>query len=305
VAKIGSAIRTCRRFTSPLQRIHLWSEHLRSTPIERILPFSESPWEAPVQVEIRPKDDAIAFASRWKSSIELYTDTSIKDGRATVAVWQRGTPYAANVGPEAQWTPVHAELEAIVQAARMAPSIAHAIIYSDCKYAIEALNDKRRSDTTAARMRFRANAKGKEIKVCWIPGYSGVRGNEEAHRLATTVQRTQERTALEVKAPMRLLRAAGKKDAKERIARKVVTSSTVGRFTKLLDASYQSGHTRERYDSLNAYKAAALAQMRTGISKLNGYLHTIHCHNTPVCKCSCNLVETVQHFLFVCPNWVE
>jgi len=187
----------------------------------------------------------------------------------------------------------------------MAPSIAPTIIYSDCKCAIEALNDKRRSDTTAARMRFRDNAKGKEIKVCWIPGHSGVRGNEEAHRLATTVQRTQERTALEVKAPMRLLRAVGKKDTKERITRKVVTSSTVGRFTKLLDASYQSGHTRELYDSLNAYQAAALAQMRTGISKLNGYLHTIHCHDTPVCNCSCNLVETIQHFLFVYPTWVE
>jgi len=56
---------------------------------------------------------------------------------------------------------------------------------------------------------------------------------------------------------------------------------------------------------LTALQSSALSQLRTGINKLNGYLHKIHCSDTPLCDCDCNLVETVQHFLFTCPRWVE
>jgi len=110
-------------------------------------------------------------------------------------------------------------------------------------------------------------------------------------------------------APIRLLRATRVKDSKDRAARRVASitnnNSRVGRFTKEIDRAFNSGHTKKLYDGLTALQSAALSQLRTGINRLNGYLHKIHCSDTPLCDCDCNLVETVQHFLFTCPRWVE
>jgi len=184
------------------------------------------------------------------------------------------------------------------------------IIYTDCKYAIEALNDKRRTDTISARLRFRDKANGKSIKVCWVPGHAGVRGNEKAHALASGPQRVRDGLyPVLLKAPTRLFRAARKKDSKDRATRRVanITNGKVGKFTKELNSAFNSGHTRRLYDGLTAPQSAVLSQLRTGINKLNRYLHKIHCSDTPQCDCNCdcNLTETVQHFLFTCPQWVE
>jgi len=106
---------------------------------------------------------------------------------------------------------------------------------------------------------------------------------------------------------MRLLRAARRKDAKDKVTRRVanITNSRVGKFTKELDSAFNSGHTRRLYDGLTAPQSAVLSQLRTGINKLNRYLHKIHCSDTPTRDCDCNLTETVQHFLFTCLRWVE
>lgn len=47
--------------------------------------------------------------------------------------------------------------------------------------------------------------------------------------------------------------------------------------------------------------ASILAQLRTNISRLNTYLHKIKVVETD--KCECGALETVQHFLFLCPRW--
>jgi len=240
--------------------------------------------------------------------LELYTDASIKDGVASIGIWHPSAEAARSIGSAAFWTPLYAEMEAITQAAIITLPEHPVIIYTDCKYAIETLNDKRRTDTTSARLRFRDKAKGKSIKVCWVPGHAGVRGNERAHTLASGPQRTRDGTyPVPLRAPMRLLRAARRKDAKDKVTRRVanITNSRVGKFTKELDSAFDSGHTRRLYDGLTPPQSSALSQLRTGINKLNGYLYKIHCSDTPTCDCDCNLTETIQHFLFTCPRWVK
>jgi len=45
-----------------------------------------------------------------------------------------------------------------------------------------------------------------------------------------------------------------------------------------------------------------LAQLRTGMVRLNGYLYRINA--TPTDQCTCGQArETVEHFLFRCRNW--
>jgi len=104
-----------------------------------------------IRVEVRTKVDAKAWAAQPKAELGLYTDASIKDGVASIGIWHAAAEAPRNVGPAEFLHPLHAELQAITQAVMMAPAEHPVIFYTDCKHAVEALNDKRRTDTTSAR----------------------------------------------------------------------------------------------------------------------------------------------------------
>lgn len=76
----------------------------------------------------------------------------------------------------------------------------------------------------------------------------------------------------------------------------------VGRYSRALDKALPGKHTRELYDSLKSREARILAQLRTGMAQLNGYLHTIGTADTDICDCS-QARETIKHFLFRCTRW--
>ena len=77
--------------------------------------------------------------------------------------------------------------------------------------------------------------------------------------------------------------------------------STVGKFLKRIDKALPGKHTRKLYDNLSRIDAAILAQLRTGICRLNAYLHKITAAESNACECG--LLESVPHFLFTCPRW--
>lgn len=49
----------------------------------------------------------------------------------------------------------------------------------------------------------------------------------------------------------------------------------VRRFSRVLDQALPGAHTKKLYDNLRRKEAAVLIQLRTGMSRLNGYLHNI------------------------------
>ena len=76
----------------------------------------------------------------------------------------------------------------------------------------------------------------------------------------------------------------------------------IGKFSKEMDAALPGKHTRNLYDELKRSEASILAQLRTGMALLNGYLHRIGVVESN--KCSCGIgKETVKHFIFRCPKW--
>jgi len=89
-----------------------------------------------------------------------------------------------NLGPSGKWTVVHAEMEALNHAAEKTPALLPTVIYTDSKQAIRNLNDRRGSNTSAARRKFGAVLVGKRIKVCWVLGHDKVVGNRRADALA-------------------------------------------------------------------------------------------------------------------------
>lgn len=76
----------------------------------------------------------------------------------------------------------------------------------------------------------------------------------------------------------------------------------VGKHAKRVDAALPGKHTRQLYDRLSWNEASVLAQLRTGMARLNGYLYRINAAQTDQCACG-QARETVEHFLFRCRKW--
>lgn len=63
-----------------------------------------------------------------------------------------------------------------------------------------------------------------------------------------------------------------------------------------MDTALPGKHTRILYDGLKRREASVLAQLRTGMVRLNGYLHRIGAVESDQCECG-------MHFLFRCTRW--
>lgn len=71
----------------------------------------------------------------------------------------------------------------------------------------------------------------------------------------------------------------------------------LGRHAKSVDAALPGKHTRQLYDRLSWKKASVLAQLRTGMARLNGYLYRINVADTDQWAYG-QARETVEYFLF-------
>ncbi len=78
----------------------------------------------------------------------------------------------------------------------------------------------------------------------------------------------------------------------------------VGKYSKRVDAALPGKHSRQLYDGLSRKEARVLAQLRTGMAKLNVYLHRIDAAPSDQCACG-QARETVEHFLFRCTQWTR
>ncbi len=78
----------------------------------------------------------------------------------------------------------------------------------------------------------------------------------------------------------------------------------VGRYSKRVDTTLPGKHTRLLYDRLARKEAGILAQLRTGMAKLNTYLHRVKAASSDQYACG-QAKETVEHFLFRCRQWTE
>ena len=61
---------------------------------------------------------------------------------------------------------------------------------------------------------------------------------------------------------------------------------------------------RRMYDELSKRQASVLAQLRTGMTPLNGYLHNIKAVESNLCECG-EAVESREHFIFCYTRWSE
>jgi hypothetical protein len=77
---------------------------------------------------------------------------------------------------------------------------------------------------------------------------------------------------------------------------------SVGKYSNAIDTALPGKHTRSLYDRLNRKEAKTLAQLRTGMTRLNNYLNRIDAVDSDLCACG-QASETVEHVLFRCTKW--
>ena len=158
-------------------------------------------------------------------------------------------------------------------------------VYSDSMLALQAIANPRYQSgqaliRRAVRILWDAQAKGKRLQLAWVPGHAGVLGNKTADVVAAT---TTTSTSAVMTPPW--LKSKFKSvvlGSLNRVMQTTRSSSewTTGRRLKEVDSALPGKHVRLLYDTLTRTEAQALAQLRTGHSKLRGFLARIRAEET-------------------------
>ena len=144
----------------------------------------------------------------------------------------------------------------------------------------------------------RLRRNGNHINILWVP-------TSEDNKLLGLAKEQARAATQEDATPQE--RVPRMKSTTLNIARSQAVPSNdlpenVGRHVKRVDAALPGKHTRQLYDRLSWKEASVLAQLRTGMARLNGYLYRINVAETDQCACG-QARETVEHFLFRCRKW--
>jgi len=139
---------------------------------------------------------------------------------------------------------------------------------------------------------------GNRVSVRWIPT------SEDNNLLRLAKEQARDATKEDAVSQKQVPRM---KSTTLNIARSQATPSTelpenIGRHSRRVDTALPGKHTRQLYDRLSWKEASVLAQLRTGMARLNGYLFRINATETDQCACG-QARETVDHFLFRCRKW--
>lgn len=174
------------------------------------------------------------------------------------------------------------------------------VIFSDSLSAIHTLTDfpTRPSDSIIRDLtyyRFKLLTLNINLKIVWIPSHVGIRGNSIADDLA---KKATNKTDIDI--PLQKTMQATLNDIDEHINHLWqirFSNSEHNEFYKKVEP--YTSH-RIKFTSTDPIKEKTITRIRFGIVKLNYYLYKIKKHPDGLCK-TCNVPETITHFLTNCP----
>ncbi|EAQ85578.1 hypothetical protein CHGG_06831 [Chaetomium globosum CBS 148.51] len=298
---------------SPLYQVADTLKDIAMDELETINPFTLTPWENRVQtVTNEPtttrrnaNDDIICIAVSSSARNGLVG----VGGAATLPASAYGTPklgtFSSTLGSRSEQNPYSGELAAIERALGTLPTFRSSRIELSTrnKAAVLAIRHARRQSGQRHICQIYQSIRelrrnGNTVSIRWFPAREENKLWEIAKGNAKHA--TRQGAAPEVQMPrMRsttLNVARSKRDSGNHLPDKV------GAHSKRVDAALPGKHTQLLYDHLSHKEAAKLAQLRTGMARLNGYLHRIGVAPSDQCACG-QANETVDHFLFRCTKW--
>ena len=304
-----------RRFTSPLQKIAYAHRQTSTNRLETIHPFAIPPWEERLHATIDVEKDRIADSANATQGIRIATSSSERRTTVGMGVAIQDTlgivtgrhPIikSVTVASRLEQNSYTAELAAIETGLKcLSPYLIgrHITIFTSNQGAVRAASQpKQQSGQTSIKEIYETvhtlRKGGNSISLVWVPSsgdfHLGKRAKEAARTATEQGQVPQEQS---YQAKSTTISTISKQREKKALPKEV------GKYSKELDIALPGKHTRGLYDAFKRREASILAQLRTGMARLNGYLHRIGAAESDLCPCG-QATETIKHFLFRCTTW--
>lgn len=215
--------------------------------------------------------------------------------------------YSATLGSNSDQNPFTAELVAIASALQGLPETTRdkrVTIFTSNQAALLAINrPQQQSGQSSIRQIYAAlqglRDRNNGVMGVWLPTKGTQLATQAKEAAQTATKKGSTPMTLPYQAKSTTFRKARIETRQER-----TLPAGVGLYSKELDVALPGKHTKALYNSLKRPEANILAQLRTGMARLNGYLHRIGAVESDQCACG-EAKETVKHFLFRCTRWLE
>ncbi|KAL0764692.1 hypothetical protein CaCOL14_012808 [Colletotrichum acutatum] len=293
------------------------AEAYRDQPLDKletIEGYSITPWEARIDTVV--DDDAVkateAIQSGW--AVRIATGSSARYGVVGygTATWLpvslRGgggvITASRTLGQRTEQNPYVAELAALAEAVKSLPQkLEYRAIHVFTRYKAAVLvmrNPRQQSGQREIRQLYVSvqdlQRKGNRVTLSWLPSATESdlsKAAKAAAKESTRPSKTpQKRPARAYSTALRIaLQSVRQKHG--------ALPDNIGAYSKKIDVALPGRHTRELYDGLSWKEASILVQLRTGMARLNWYLHQIGAIASAQCACG-RAAESVEHFLFRC-----
>jgi len=292
---------------------------------ETIEPYIRPPWwisKAKVRIEDttdgarNQHDETLNHPNAL--TVAIYTDGSGIENRVGAAAYNSSANEVSHqhLGDVTRFDVYAAELTALRLAAQQIRNLCESYryhIFTDSQAALRAIDYPRRQsgqliikdllDTIDTAVNENPHL---QVEMVWIPGHSGIEGNEradiEAKRAALdhTLSKCFDYKALKSARVTRIKRAA--KEQWHKVWNENTKTATALR--RIMGRQYTK-HGPKLYNKLvNRSMVATIVQLRTGHCGLNYYLHRFGINDSPYCDCGYGK-ETVEHFLLECRRYKE
>jgi hypothetical protein len=320
-------VRETRRYMSPLTKLALAHDGAIER-METIEPYALPPWHRHMVVEYDSDKEAAAYVDTGDDVTEtsnmrqvlIATSASARNGLVGMGGIVRNTAsggandnivakYSATLGPRDEQNAYMAELEAIAMVLRCMPDgLQHRdiIVATRNRSALQAIAKPRQQSGQGAIREIYRHARrlekgGNTIKMRWVSSTNesftlGAKAKAEARKATDSGCR--------VTNPPKQARSTRLRVLLTQRRQRMMLPEGVGGYSKRLDKALPGKHTRTLYDALKRRESDILVQLRSGMARVNRYLHRIGAAETDTCDCG-QEEETVDHFLFRCPRWDE
>ncbi|KAG0152951.1 hypothetical protein PDIDSM_55550 [Penicillium digitatum] len=288
------------------------SPHIDMETLETINPFTLSPWAERVQTDL---DGQHASPAEAGGCMQVAVSSSARNELVVFGVAIEKRPprnrklkhkaLSITLAARAEQNPFSAELAAMAHVLNTATGLKDYTItlLTSNKAAVLTLRNPRQQSGQEFVCRIyklikKLQRNGNHVQLRWVPASEDNKLLGLAREQARTS--TQEDALLQEHAPR--MKSTTLNLARSQTVPRNTLPADVGKHAKRVDAALPSKHTRLLYDRLSWKEATVLAQLRTGMARLNGYLFRINVADTDQCACG-QTKETVEHFLFRCRKW--
>ncbi|KAJ5737265.1 uncharacterized protein N7483_002390 [Penicillium malachiteum] len=306
-------IRKFRRYhRSPLYQVADTLRNIDMETLETIHAFTLAPWDARVRTDVAAVPHSLDESG---GSMQIAISGSARNGLVGfgIAIEKQPPRYrkprlkalSITLGVRSEQNPFSAELAGMTHALKMQVALKNyriTLLTSNKAATLTVRNPRQQSGQDFVAQLYksmeRMRRNGNRIDIVWV----AVSENNRLLGLAKEQARTATHEDALVQVQVPRMKSTTLNLAQSQVNPGKSLPENVGKHVKHVDSALPGKHTRQLYDRLSWKEASVLAQLRTGMARLNGYLSQINVAETDQCACG-QARETVEHFLFRCRRW--